>query len=431
MRPTICGDTAAPSTSRSRKSSAASAVVASGPTEFFLATGAEVDRAAGRRRSQSGEGMAVPGASRPKDSVYGVQSLEDALAEADLSSEKAGSRLMFADESGTTDVTNDGDDDQDDDELPPHQGGMDKTSSPVAAETVNQEQQADPPSVPHTDSPSAPFRHGPRSVSQPLTPLQMASPAPDWGSALPSTPKSGSLGSMRLSDEDSQAEHGGSEDEGGNGVSGGLDSSVPQLVMPSLSMPSRRPFTDKGRNMGRLRICVVGRSGMVFISTPLEWLKSSNIRTGSGKSSLVKAIVQQCEDIVHVDSLVVSNLQHIGHRGKQVPKSTGHNAKQITEIYASTKSYPSWWSDVEDGRVLKRRCSNGEVVLDRNICFIDTPGTDNMDATVDYMENSFRRCNAIASWSDGDLLNLLSGTGGALIDVAFYLIEDGGKSTRH
>ena len=35
-----------------------------------------------------------------------------------------------------------------------------------------------------------------------------------------------------------------------------------QLVMPSIQMPSRRPFTDNGKNMGRIKILIAGDSGM-------------------------------------------------------------------------------------------------------------------------------------------------------------------------
>jgi hypothetical protein len=52
----------------------------------------------------------------------------------------------------------------------------------------------------------------------------------------------------------------------------------------------------------------------------------------------------------------------------------GLGTTQITEIYASTKPYPEWWSDLDDLSVLKRRKSLGDTVLDRNICFVDTPG---------------------------------------------------------
>lgn len=38
--------------------------------------------------------------------------------------------------------------------------------------------------------------------------------------------------------------------------------SLPQLVMPSIKMPSRRPFTDEGKRMGRLKVLIAGDSGM-------------------------------------------------------------------------------------------------------------------------------------------------------------------------
>jgi hypothetical protein len=40
-----------------------------------------------------------------------------------------------------------------------------------------------------------------------------------------------------------------------------MDSSASQLVMPSIKMPSRRPFTEKGRNIGRLKVLIAGDSG--------------------------------------------------------------------------------------------------------------------------------------------------------------------------
>jgi hypothetical protein len=53
-----------------------------------------------------------------------------------------------------------------------------------------------------------------------------------------------------------------SGDEEGNPDTEMLDSgSAPQLVMPSIKMPSRRPFTEKGKNMGRLKVLIAGDSG--------------------------------------------------------------------------------------------------------------------------------------------------------------------------
>lgn len=36
---------------------------------------------------------------------------------------------------------------------------------------------------------------------------------------------------------------------------------VPQLVMPSVLVPQRRPFTETGRSMGKLKLLVAGRDG--------------------------------------------------------------------------------------------------------------------------------------------------------------------------
>lgn len=81
-------------------------------------------------------------------------------------------------------------------------------------------------------------------------------------------PRSVSLRSLRLSDEDvatdasSQAiessdEEGNQQEEGADGP--GLFTS--ELVMPSIRMPKRRPFTQRGREIGKLKIAVAGGTG--------------------------------------------------------------------------------------------------------------------------------------------------------------------------
>ena len=116
-----------------------------------------------------------------------------------------------------------------------------------------------------------------------------------------STPRSPSVKSVRLSDEEgsiiddtaSQTLHSSSEEDDvfaddtlvESSHPTEAQSSIPQLVMPSISMPARRPFTERGKRIPRLRIMVAGPSGV-------------------GKTSLVKSMVQMCEDIVHVDPIV-------------------------------------------------------------------------------------------------------------------------------
>jgi hypothetical protein len=104
------------------------------------------------------------------------------------------------------------------------------------------------------------FHHHSTTVSQPITPLQGASPAGlGWGSAMPSTPKSASLHSLQLSDVESSSD--GDENIEDRIRSSLLDSEPPRLIMPSLSMPDRRPITNRGRAMGNLKICIAGAKG--------------------------------------------------------------------------------------------------------------------------------------------------------------------------
>jgi hypothetical protein len=41
----------------------------------------------------------------------------------------------------------------------------------------------------------------------------------------------------------------------------GIQDSQPELIMPSIKMPSRRPFTQRGKRLGRFKILVAGRKG--------------------------------------------------------------------------------------------------------------------------------------------------------------------------
>jgi hypothetical protein len=90
--------------------------------------------------------------------------------------------------------------------------------------------------------------------------------------------------------------------------------------------------------------------------------------------------VQICEDIVHVDPLsstppsVTETLRKKSKSKSRAGHSNVHSTSQISEVYASTRAYPHWWSEFDDGKVLKRRRSSGDSVLERNLCFVDTPG---------------------------------------------------------
>jgi GTPase SAR1 family protein len=232
-----------------------------------------------------------------------------------------------------------------------------------------------------------------------------------------------SLGSsIRLSD-DGDAESTGRGAEDGSHM---LSSGAPELVMPSLAMPDRRPLTERGKKMGRLRVCVAGRKGV-------------------GKTSLIRAIVRQCEDIVQVDPLKTTPTYAFSRGNGKMKRKRSDGTSQVTEIMASTKAYPPWWSgSIKESQVMRRRKSGGDGILERNLCFIDTPGflvgdddkltysntTQSTQETgyvsvVDYIEEQLWKTETLADISDADRLNIVSGRGTALVDVVLFLFSEG------
>lgn len=107
------------------------------------------------------------------------------------------------------------------------------------------------------------------SPSQPVTPLhQPSSTASCFNGATSSSPKSLSLGSLRLSDSDSHITAEGSvrdRHSRAQMASGHHEGSELELVMPSLTLPNRRPFTERGKRMGQLTVCVAGGKGTFLI----------------------------------------------------------------------------------------------------------------------------------------------------------------------
>jgi len=99
-------------------------------------------------------------------------------------------------------------------------------------------------------------------ASRPFTPLSLQSLA--LGSVASSQPSRRNSEVDLTDDAGSQAIMSSGDDEKDVHVSSEIfdSSSASQLVMPSIRMPSRRPFTDKGKNLGRLKVMIAGDSGM-------------------------------------------------------------------------------------------------------------------------------------------------------------------------
>lgn len=74
----------------------------------------------------------------------------------------------------------------------------------------------------------------------------------------------------------------------------------------------------------------------------------------------------------------------------------------------------------------------GDTVLERNLCFVDTPGYSHKMSTkecinlvVNYVEAQSSKASSFASMDDGELVSILSGKGGTQVDLVFYLIAQG------
>lgn len=125
---------------------------------------------------------------------------------------------------------------------------------------------------------------------------------------------------------------------------------------------------------------------------------------------MIKSIVQLCEDIVHVDPLSTSQTS-------ETPR--------LTETHASTRPYPAWWSELDESRILKRRKSMGDSVLERNLCFVDTASSKRLDHIIHYAEQQLMRAIEATNSGRHDFTSMLSGQGGSQVDVVLYLMSKG------
>ena len=71
----------------------------------------------------------------------------------------------------------------------------------------------------------------------------------------------------------------------------------------------------------------------------------------------------------------------------------------------------------------------GDTVLERNLCFVDTPGYDHealvsesVGSIVHYAESQMTKVFSLANASEGELLSILSGHGGNQVDVVLYMV---------
>ncbi|KAH6969832.1 hypothetical protein DER45DRAFT_66053 [Fusarium avenaceum] len=169
-------------------------------------------------------------------------------------------------------------------------------------------------------------------------------------------------------------------------------STVPQLIMPSLTVPRRRPFSEVGKCLGKLKIMVAGQSGI-------------------GKTSLIRTLAERCEHIVHMDPI------------------ENRSAVHATETYASSRPHPWWRSDSELTVTTRRRLSSTGDVLDRNVCFVESPGHQHGASgpwrDLHYVESHLTSLMN-KPMADLDLLTLVNSGGEPVVDALLYLVPHSG-----
>lgn len=200
-------------------------------------------------------GLFLTSSTSQTGSAYGVQSLEDTIEEAgNLGGEDEERREQRENRERIRD------------------GGVGNSSQTSSTgDHVSDVHAAEPPtSSVGTESGSPVHRpRGNHPAARFLMPLLFPSRVPE--PSLPSSPisvSSKSLRSLKPEDFDSMGDDAASqaiisseEEEEDVDVSAEVQDSAPQLIMPSIKMPSRRPFTSRGKDMGRLKVLIVGESG--------------------------------------------------------------------------------------------------------------------------------------------------------------------------
>lgn len=229
--------------------------------------------------------------------------------------------------------------------------------------------------------------------------------------------RAGSPRSLRLSDDESltfddsasQAvfSSSGEEDEDlENQLELGTDvpvgSAGPQFVMPSLPLPTRRPFTERGSQIGSFRILVAGRKDV-------------------GKSSLIQGLLDTCPDIVH----------HQGARVVPVDTEEQEGSSVVVETAASTKAMPKWKTvglEESTPRALKGARS-GTLLLERNISILECDAEEASAETafganvLSLVEGHCKSALAVEQMDAGRLAALLTGESRHVIDVALYVVK--------
>lgn len=195
--------------------------------------------------------VAASVASGASSSNFGVRSLGASIEDPDLRYRK---RLSLAEYSRRSFEENDQEVKDEEDEEEEEDGDEDEEDD----HGLDGRSVASFQSSAHPD-----LRSLPGLLSEPLTPIMGPQSDPSH------SPRSPSGGSYR-SEEDARSDQAASSPPKRPGLVATKafsqePSGAPQLIMPEITIPSRRPFTDKGKRIGRLKMLIAGDSGRALL----------------------------------------------------------------------------------------------------------------------------------------------------------------------
>lgn len=194
------------------------------------------------------------------------------------------------------------------------------------------------------------------------------------------------------------------ESEGGGGTR--VELRMPQFIMPTIPLTSRRPFTETGLRLGKLRVMVAGQRH-------------------SGKSALIRSFVQQCQDIVYVDAAapLVTPLP----RSKA---ARNFHEPVMWETQASTRPSPVF-ETVSGGSVVSESSTltatdNSTSTLDFNLSFVECSqhSGDWLDHATAYLEQQLQRTSHMVNpMSPNCAKIMMTSSGMDNVDVCLFLLS--------
>lgn len=202
----------------------------------------------------------------------------------------------------------------------------------------------------------------------------------------------------------------------------------PQLIMPRVSLPSRRPFTADGLALGKLKILVSGDSG-------------------TGKSMLIKAIAQSSKNIVYIDDTphyVQDNTALWEHAASTKPCLSFDESSDSDDFGISDQdaSYGDYYDTIYTNSRQKLRrptvtqytaMSSDSSTFEKNVYFVDTLGYGSFtDASkciqqvVSYLDDAFQKTSHLINANNSEAVSLLTSTSSInsvpIVDVCLYII---------